>query len=159
MRIRRALSADRPFLERMLYEAANWRGASAAAEVPTSTPDVAKYVRDWGSVHGDLGVIAEDECGAVGAAWYRFFPADEPGYGFVDETIPEVTIAVEPGSRGGGVGRALLSELIDCAAQANVAALSLSVEEDNPAVRLYLSCGFRKVPGAGGAVTMLRDVG
>lgn len=159
-RIRTASADDLPFLERMLYEAANWRRPSATAEVATSLPEIARYVRGWATHPGDVGVIAESERGVpVGAAWYRFFSRDEPGYGFVDESIPEVTIAVAAGSRRRGVGRALLDELIDRASHAGVGALSLSVEEDNPALFLYLSCGFRKVRDAGGAVTMLRDVG
>lgn len=155
--IRTASSTDVPFLERMLYEAANWRGSAAAPEVPLSDPRVAKYVAGWGADVGDLGLIAEDENGApVGAAWYRLFSAERPGFGFVADDVPEVTIAVEARFRGRGVGRALLNELIHRAAQAGIRALSLSVEEDNPAVGLYASCGFVQVAVADGARTMVR---
>lgn len=156
MTIRRAEADDLPFLERMLYEAANWRGSG---DVPVDRPPVDEYVRDWGRRDGDLGLVAEDENGApVGAAWYRFFDASDPGFGFVDEKIPEITIAVVPGARGRGIGRALLDALIDEAARAGVPALSLSVEEDNPARRLYESCGFERVGQVDGAWTMRRDL-
>src|SRR3712207_8949587 len=48
----------------------------------------------WGR-SGDAGVIADDAAtGPVGAAWYRLFGADEPGYGFVGEATPEFSVAV-----------------------------------------------------------------
>ena len=43
-----------------------------------------RYVRGWGRP-GDTAVIALEGGFPVGAAWYRLFPASEPGYGFVDE--------------------------------------------------------------------------
>ncbi len=156
VRIRDATPADLPFLEQMLYEAANWRGGPA---VPISRPEIAKYVRGWGTRAGDFGVVAEDARGrAIGAAWYRYFDSDSPGFGYVDDDVPELTIAVEARSRGRGVGRALLRELVDRAARRGATALSLSVEEDNPALGLYVSSGFEKVGRVENAWTMRRDL-
>lgn len=154
--IREATPADLPFLRRMLHEAANWRGGSL---VPVSLPEIARYVEGWGSREGDFGVVAVEAAGrCVGAAWYRYFDEDRHGYGYVADDVPEVTVAVEASSRGVGVGRALLRELVDRAARRGVRALSLSVEEDNPAVALYLSCGFVEVGRADNARTMTRDL-
>ena len=61
----------------------------------------------WGRP-GDNAVVAIDEFQPVGAAWYRLFEQDEPGYGFVDEETPELTIAVVPSRRGRGLGEELL---------------------------------------------------
>ena len=47
-------------------------------------------------------MIALENGFPVGAAWYRVFGADEPGYGFVDEQTPELAIAVVPSKRGTG---------------------------------------------------------
>ncbi len=158
MRIREASSADVPFLTQMLYEAANWR-EGIAREVSISRPDISKYVQDWGALEGDFALVAEDEGGApVGAAWYRYFSQRSPGFGHVADDIPELTVAVEAHSRGEGIGRALIDELIDQAARAGISALSLSVEEDNPALALYLSCGFKKVGTIDNAWTMRRDL-
>ena len=52
-------------------------------------------------------------------------------------TIPELTIAVRPGERGRGIGSALLTALLDEARARELPALSLSVSERNPALRLY----------------------
>jgi ribosomal protein S18 acetylase RimI-like enzyme len=40
--------------------------------------------------------------------WSRCFTRDEPGYGFIDESIPELSIAVATDARGRGIGTALL---------------------------------------------------
>jgi len=81
--------------------------------------------------------------------------ADDPGYGFVDAQTPEITIGVVPSWRGKGVGRRLLTALIDVAGADSHSALSLSVEEDNYAFRLYESLGFRTVGRVGNAWTMV----
>jgi GNAT superfamily N-acetyltransferase len=74
----------------------------------------------------------------------RLFEASDPGFGFVDERTPELGIGVEPRHRGEGTGRALLEALVASAREAGYSALSLSVEEENPAVRLYERVGFER---------------
>ena len=77
-----------------------------------------------------------------------------PGYGFVDEQTPELTIAVVPSCRGKGYGRDLLEALLDKARAESYAAVSLSVEPDNPALHLYERHGFVGVGEHGGALIM-----
>ena len=159
MRLRRATATapDRQFLGRMLYEAATWRGVVADADV-LRRPHIAVYIEGWGR-DGDTGVVAEDERGnPIGAAWFRFFDAQDHGFGFIAPDIPELTVAVQREARGRGVGSALLDALIVSARAAHVGALSLSVEEDNPAVRLYQRFGFVSVARAGNALTMRLDL-
>jgi GNAT superfamily N-acetyltransferase len=91
----------------------------------------------------------------VGAAWYRLFGAQEDSYGFVDEKTPEVTIGVEPGHRGGGIGRALLEALARSARAHGYSTLSLSVEEENPALRLYERVGFERRSQGGRPCTLV----
>jgi ribosomal protein S18 acetylase RimI-like enzyme len=57
------------------------------------------------------------------------------------------------------VGERLLRALLDEAARRGAARVSLSVEFDNPAARLYERLGFRRVEVIGGAWTMVADVG
>lgn len=152
MTIRAATGEDLPFLRAMLYEAACWRPGAARPPIDAvlAEPTVERYLRDWPRP-GDAGVMALDDAAEpIGAAWYRLFPSAEPGYGFLDDSIPEVTIGVAAGARGRGAGTALLSGLIDLACAAGLAALCLSVERDNLAARLYKRCGFaiaREEPG------------
>ena len=116
---------------------------------------VQRYVMNFGRP-GDAAVIALDEAGRpVGAAWYRLFKENEPGYGFVDEQTPELSIAVVPSRRGKGVGDELLGALLAQARKDGFEQISLSVEPDNPALRLYERHGFQKVGEQGGSWTMV----
>ena len=136
----------------MLRHAYYWRWASGP-DLPVS-----RYVDAWGR-RGDTAVIAIDEFQPVGAAWFRLFRSSQPGYGFVDEQTPELTIAVVPSRRGRGYGAELLQALLAEARKQGFLRISLSVESDSPAVKLYEAQGFHKVDDAAGTVTMLAELG
>jgi ribosomal protein S18 acetylase RimI-like enzyme len=157
--IRRATEADRDFLTAMLSVAASWRpGALTLSTISVrSEPALARYVVDWPRER-EVGVIAESRGERIGAAWWRWFSEDEPGYGFVGAAVPELSIGVVPVRRGRGVGTALLRRLIELARDAQLPGLSLSVESDNPATQLYERLGFRTVATGDGARTMLLDL-
>ena len=144
--IRRAGPQDTRFLRDMLHHALYWR-----ERVPGSR--TSRYVRGWGR-HGDTAVIALEDGFAVGAAWYRLFAPQEPGYGFVDERTPELAIAVVPSKRGRGIGEQLIAALLERARAAGYDALSLSVEPGNPARKLYERHGFEVVEQGTEAWTM-----
>lgn len=157
VRIRPAVSNDRAFVQHMLVLAADWRPGVRLRTVDEvlAEPALARYVDGW-QRPDDAGVIAEDTHGhPVGAAWWRHMSIDDPGFGFVSPTIPEISIAVVPASRGAGVGRLLLSTLIGEAGKRGIDQLSLSVEDDNPAQTLYASLGFTVHGNNGGSVMML----
>jgi GNAT superfamily N-acetyltransferase len=153
--IRTADADDRGFLQAMLFEAVNWN--PDRSQIPLhevlARQDFARYVVDWPR-SSDEGVLAVEAGDRLGAAWYRFFPSSQPGYGYVDEAVPEVSIALLPAHRGRGIGTRLMSALADLAAARHVGALSLSVESANPARRLYERLGYRTVSDNGEAVTM-----
>jgi ribosomal protein S18 acetylase RimI-like enzyme len=145
--IRPAGTQDIPFMRDMLRHAyyARW---GTEADVPLE-----RYVAGWGRP-GDTALVAIDEFQPVGVAWYRLFPEDEPGYGFVDEGTPELTIAIVPSRRGKGLGEQLLTALLDEARAQGCTEISLSVEPDNPAIRLYEQQGFTRVGERAGALVM-----
>lgn len=154
-RIRPATEGDLPFLQQMLAVAADWRPGAVVRPPEAVLTDLAlaHYVVGFGVDERDAGVIAEDD-ELLGAAWWRFFSPDDPGYGFVDEDTPEVSIGVMADARGRGVGTLLLEALIEEARRRQLAALSLSVEADNPAMSIYLRLGFETVGVNGGSSTM-----
>jgi predicted N-acetyltransferase YhbS len=143
--LRPADRQDARFLRDMLRHAYHWRVAEDE-ERP-----VYRYVQNWGRP-GDAGVVAIEGPHAYGAAWYRLFTADEPGFGFVDEQTPELTIAVVPSRRGKGAGKALLEALLDRARADGYASVSLST--DPAQVGYYERFGFERVRDDEHAVTM-----
>ncbi|MGH2700497.1 MAG: GNAT family N-acetyltransferase [Actinomycetota bacterium] len=153
--IRRGTSRDVTFLSQMLYEAAFWRPDRPRSSMNEglADPHLSRYITRWGR-SGDTAVVPLDDRGQpIGAAWYRLF-TDEPGYGFIDSSTPEVSMAVVEEHRGLGIGRALLNSLIPTATSEGFTALSLSVEQDNPAVALFESVGFMSARLENNAWTM-----
>jgi len=67
----------------------------------------------------------------MGAAWARQFDVDDPGYGFVDNDVPEIGMGVVTAFRGHGVGTRLLAALIGEARDRSCRALSLSRTYDD----------------------------
>jgi len=153
MVIRRGGRKDDRFLRDMLHHAYYWRERDPGEE----PGPVSRYVKGWGRP-GDTMLIAVEEGFPVGAAWYRLFRRERPGYAFVDEETPELAIAVVPSRRGRGIGQALLDELCERARADGYRGLSLSVERDNPTLlAFYEKHGFHRVAGDGGdSVTMYR---
>lgn len=157
--LRPTTSADEPFLWEMLYEA-----IYVPADQPRpdrailQEPALAHYVAHWSQQPGDLGILAIDtEKGEpAGAAWLRLFQATDPGWGFVDEATPEISMALLPAYRGQGIGTALLTALVDQASN-HYPALSLSVDPQNGAMRLYERLGFRVVGAVGTSLTMYKQ--
>ena len=145
--IREGGQQDVRFLRDMLRHAYYWRARDT--EFP-----ITRYVNGWGR-KGDRALIALDDFHAVGAAWYRLYTAGEPGFGYVDDETPELTIGVVPARRGKGIGSELLDALLDRARREGYAQLSLSVERKNPAVHLYESRGFSTVREDDGAWVMV----
>jgi ribosomal protein S18 acetylase RimI-like enzyme len=155
-RYRPATADDFPFLATMLGEAAVWR-----PDTPTPTgdevladPRYAMYLAGWPR-QGDDGVVAEQDR-PLGAAWYRTYTAASHGYGFIAEDVPELSIAVVASRRREGIGRRLLVDLIDASVARGHPALSLSVNNDNPARGLYESVGFVPVEQRASSCTMVR---
>jgi len=144
--IRAAIASDGAFLADMTVEAATWRaGTVRPRHEVLSSSDHRRYVAGW-MRPGDAGFVAESPSGEpVGAAWYRMFPRDEPGFGWIGTGVPELIIGVRPLWRAHGAGRALLQRLDDHARSQGFARISLSVERDNYAVSLYRSEGFAVV--------------
>src|SRR3712207_4817044 len=126
----------------MVVAAVNWPAdRDWSRERVMSDPALAHYIAGW-MRPGDLGVVADAPTGApIGAAWIRYLPADDPGYGYVRDDVPELTIGVRAEWRGRGVGRALLRAVLAAARDAGAPAVSLSVERANPAGRLYAAEG------------------
>ncbi len=136
---------DEPFQWDMGWEAvaSNAEARARGRETVMALPQLRRYFLDFGRP-GDAGVVAITTDGArLGAAWYRLFSAEEPGFGFIAVDVPELAMGVVPEARGRGIGGALLDALLALAREQGFRALSLAVDRQNPARRLYERKGFR----------------
>ena len=136
---------DEPFLWDMGWEATAVDAGMRALgrDVAFAIPHVRHYLDGWGRPD-DAGVVAVAPTGQrLGAAWYRLFPETDPGWGFVAADVPELSIGVAIDARGRGVGSAMLDALLALAREEGYRAISLSVDRQNPARRLYERKGFR----------------
>ncbi len=162
--VRPAAADDEPFLWEMLYEAVHWGNEETGPKPPPGEllrePGLRRYLEAWGR-EGDLAVVALDAEGGgrIGAAWCRLFPANDPGYGFVDDATPDIAIAVTPDRQGMGIGGALLQALMDAALSDGFGAISLSVQKSNQtALKLYERNGFVKFRDDGDAWVMKAEL-
>lgn len=151
MLLRHATPADESFLCELLYLAIFVPpGDPPPAPDIVGEPELSRYVTGFGTRRGDLGFVAEED-GPFGAVWVRQLTRDDPGYGYVDDETPELSMAIIPSHRGQGIGTALLERLLG-----QVPRCSLSVDDRNRAMALYERSGFVVTARAGHTVTMLR---
>ncbi|WP_293124267.1 GNAT family N-acetyltransferase [Microcoleus sp. bin38.metabat.b11b12b14.051] len=146
--IRSLTQEDEPFLWQMLYVAAHMaEEGESTVEAVVNHPLIAKYVKHWGRT-GDMGFVATlNSSQPIGAAWLRLLTGDDKGFGWIDDSIPELAIAVLPEYTNQGVGTQLLAHVLS-AAKASYPSVSLSVRSSNPALHLYKRAGFKVMEGS-----------
>ena len=155
--MRSLTSEDEPFLWEMLFQAIYVpEGHAALPREIVKIPELARYVDGWGR-EGDCGFLSSDVASgqSIGAVWLRLPIGKYKGYGYVDDHIPELSIAVLPEFRGQGTGTQLLTRLL--ASAYGQSPISLSVSAENPALRLYKRFGFEVISQDNGSLTMKRD--
>ena len=136
---------DQDFLWKALYHAVSVPpGSPLPNREVVNLPMLAQYVDSWMKRPGDLGIVAIEDKTQIGAAWIRKWIGSEQGYGFVDTTIPELSISLLPEYRGIGIGTKLLGLLLEKVSQ-QYEAVSLSVANYNTAKRLYERHGFQEI--------------
>ena len=141
------------------YSYLAWFVPEGAPPVPRDIirqPAIARYSVNWG-MRGDEGLFAVEKGSGsdLGAAWFRLWQPGDTGFGFVDFDTSELSIAVRPAFRGRGIGSLLLKELL-ASADSRHAAVSLSVSNRNPAMRLYKRFGFQSLSATEESTVMLR---
>jgi [ribosomal protein S18]-alanine N-acetyltransferase len=145
-KIRKGTNEDLDFLWEMLYQAIYVpEGEERPSREIMQDPSVRRSLDGWGR-KGDLSLIATDELDKpVGSVWIRLFDESNKTYGYVDNQTPLLGIAMLPEYRGKGIGTLLMDELFKEARALGYQKISLSVDPNNPAVRLYQRYGFEKI--------------
>jgi ribosomal protein S18 acetylase RimI-like enzyme len=143
--IRSLTDTDESILWTMLTYAAH----ESSIETVRTHPDLLRYVKNWGR-SGDTGFVATtysgDKC-CIGSAWLRLFASHDRGFGYIEDGIPELAIAVLPAYRNQGIGTKLLTQIIEFAGSL-FPAISLSVRSHSRAIEWYERMGFVKVNGS-----------
>ena len=155
MSVVRALeSADREILQEATLINLNWQSERFTLDDLHANPDFTHYA-EIDFARGDYGFVVTKGGRWVSVVWVIFPSREHSGYGYVSEGVPELSVCVRAGHRRRGTGRMLMTKAMDEAGRRGVPAVSLSVEQPNPARGLYETMGFVDVPDAPNAGTML----
>lgn len=131
-----------PLLKEFLYDAIYLpEGAAAPPRGIINQPELAVYIADFGQPD-DLCMVAEAYGNILGAAWTRILAGKVKGYGNVDDYTPEFAISVKKEFRQQGIGSKLMQEMIVLLKNRGYEKVSLSVNKDNYAYRMYQKLGF-----------------
>ena len=142
--IRHMQQDEWPMLADFLYEAI-YVPEDYAGEVPRSIieqdPKCRAAYEGFGGRPDDSAFVATVADRLIGACWVR--TTDE--YGHIDDETPSFSISVREAYRGRGIGIALMTRMLADLRESGYARASLSVQKENPALRLYERLGFRIV--------------
>ena len=153
--IRPMAEAETGLLEDFLYESIFVpEGGTPPDRAILRLPELRVYVRGFGRGRADRAMVAEVDGRVVGAAWARIMD----DYGHVDDETPSLAIALYAPYRGQGIGSALLERLLEALAEAGYRRVSLSVQKENAALRLYRRLGFETVVEKDSEAIMVREL-
>ena len=153
--IREIRPEEHNLLREFLYQAIYLpEGVEPPPRSVVDLPELQVYVTDFGTRPGDHCLVAEVEKKVIGAAWCRIME----DYGHIDNNTPSLAISLLPEYRGRGTGTRLLNDLLLLLRENGYRRASLSVQKENPALRLYQRIGFRIVAEKGTEYLMLRDI-
>ena len=153
--IRNIQPQEIPVLDDFLYEAIFIpQGVVPPPRSIIEQDDLQVYVRGFGEEPHDHCLVAEVDAKIAGAVWVRIMD----DYGHVDDQTPSLAISLYPEYRGQGIGTQLLNQMLDMLRQKGYPQVSLSVQKENYALRMYQKAGFETVEERGEEVLMVRRI-
>lgn len=153
--IRQIRPEEYGLLQEFLYQAIYLpEGTKPPPRSVVDLPELQVYVAGFGTQPSDYCLVSEIAGTVVGAAWSRIMQ----DYGHIDDRTPSLAISLLPEYRGLGIGAQLLRSLLLLLQENGYLRTSLSVQKDNPALRLYERAGFRILAEKGTEYLMLRDI-
>lgn len=141
-----------PVLDDFLYEAIFIpQGVEPPPRSIIEQDDLQVYVRGFGDDPHDHCLVAEVDGKIAGAVWVRIMD----DYGHLDSQTPSLAISLYKEYRGQGIGTQLLHQMMDLLRKEKYAQVSLSVQKENYALRMYQKAGFKIVEDRGEEVLMV----
>ena len=141
-----------PILNDFLYEAIFIpEGFTAPPRSIIENEDMQVYVKDFGKKSDDRCLVAETDGKIVGAVWTRIMD----DYGHIDNQTPSLAISLYKEYRGQGIGTQLLRRMLDMLQEDGYKQVSLSVQKENYAIRMYEKAGFETIKERGEEVIMV----
>lgn len=141
-KIRILKEGEESLLEDFLYEAIFVpEGVAMPPKSIIKQPELQLYITDFGKEKDDIGLVAEVDKKAIGAAWVRIMH----DYGHIDEHTPSFAISLFKEYRGFGIGTALMKEMLCILKKRGYKQASLAVQKTNYAVKMYKKIGFEIV--------------
>lgn len=105
-------------------------------------PELNIFIKDFGKPD-DYCLVAEVDNKIIGAVWSRVLSGEVKGYGNIDNTTPELAISIYKQYRNKGIGTALMKGILKLLKEKGYKRVSLSVQKDNYAVKMYKAVGFK----------------
>ena len=140
--IREIQTQEIPLLEDFLYEAIFIsEGVNPPPRSIIRNEDLQVYVRDFGLFSDDKCLVAEIEGKIVGAVWSRIMK----DYGHIDDDTPSLAMSLYKECRNQGIGTELLRQMLQLLRREGYEKVSLSVQKENYATKMYLKAGFMVV--------------
>ena len=137
--IREIRTSETSLLEDFLYEAIFIpEGVAPPPKSIIKNEDLQRYVRDFSLSPDDKCLVAEVDGKIVGAIWSRIMK----DYGHIADGVPSIAISLYKEYRNQGIGTELLHQMIQLLRREGYEKVSLSVQKENYASRMYLKAGF-----------------
>lgn len=137
--IRKIKEEEYKLLEDFLYEAIFIpEGMEPPEKSIINSPELKVYIEEFGKFKNDLCYVAELEGKVVGTVWVRIMK----DYGHVDDETPSLAISLYPEYRGMGIGTELMNGILMELKKKGYKQVSLSVQKNNYAVKMYQKVGF-----------------
>lgn len=104
-------------------------------------PELQVYIERFGEQDGDICLVAEFDSKIVGAVWVRIMN----DYGHISDDMPSLAISLLPEYRGKGIGTALMQSMQEIVSKQRYKGISLSVQKQNYATKMYRKLGFNTI--------------
>lgn len=141
--IRELKTDERSILDSFLYKAIYHPDPlNKISKDILQVPEIKVYTDDFGLSLHDYCLIAEYNQSIIGAVWIRILSGNVKGYGNIDDHTPEIAISVIEQYRNKGIGYRLMQNFLNNLAYKGYKQVSLSVNKQNYAYKMYKKLGF-----------------